>query len=86
MLIFFLLCLHVSLLLVLFILFYIHFLVAIEPTCEPTQFRCNDGTCISISFRCDKYEDCPDRSDEINCTHTDNGRCKLAKQVFISKL
>lgn len=32
--------------------------------CTATQFRCNDGTCISSESKCNGNVDCPDRSDE----------------------
>ena len=40
----------------------------ISPTvCGPGLFRCDDGKCISDSYRCDNYRDCSDGGDEINC-------------------
>lgn len=37
--------------------------------CESTAFQCSDGvTCIPLSWRCDAKSDCPDRSDELDCT------------------
>jgi hypothetical protein len=35
---------------------------------DADSFNCNDGTCISISGRCDLNIDCTDSSDEKNCT------------------
>lgn len=35
--------------------------------CKETDFRCDDGTCIHKSWRCDGMEDCRDASDEAAC-------------------
>uniref|UniRef100_A0A0K0CXX2 I-set domain-containing protein n=1 Tax=Angiostrongylus cantonensis TaxID=6313 RepID=A0A0K0CXX2_ANGCA len=32
--------------------------------CSPTEFRCSNGTCISVNLRCDGKQDCEDGSDE----------------------
>ena len=37
------------------------------PSCGPGKFRCDDGTCIEESYRCDDVTDCRDGSDEQNC-------------------
>ena len=37
-------------------------------SCGDDDFNCNDGTCIDIRARCDLNNDCPDSSDEKNCT------------------
>ncbi|XP_045618934.1 relaxin receptor 1 [Procambarus clarkii] len=43
--------------------------------CQPGWFPCDsDNLCVERRFICDRYYDCPDRSDEWNCTdhHVDN--------------
>jgi len=38
------------------------------PTeCATDEFRCDDGTCIDLRFRCDQEYHCPDASDEFDC-------------------
>ena len=36
-------------------------------TCTTGQFTCQNGRCIEIQHRCDKIEQCDDKSDENNC-------------------
>ncbi|CAG12634.1 unnamed protein product [Tetraodon nigroviridis] len=54
--------------------------------CQADQFTCLNGHCISVSWKCDGYNDCQDNSDELErvcafhtCSATefvcDNGRC-----------
>ena len=37
-------------------------------TCQPSTFRCTDGTCITNHWLCDGQEDCDTGEDELNCT------------------
>ncbi len=46
----------------------------VEPTlantmCITGHFRCTDGTCILEHYLCDGHADCPDLSDEADCSH-----------------
>lgn len=36
--------------------------------CHNNQFRCDTGHCIDKSFLCDGDAQCPDLSDEKNCS------------------
>jgi hypothetical protein len=39
--------------------------------CKANEFTCTDGACIPLDNRCDIIKDCPDKSDENNCTSFD---------------
>ena len=51
--------------------------------CQPEQYRCDNGRCISISMYCDYQNDCGDSSDEKYCLNTNTiyaDRTLLAKK------
>ena len=35
--------------------------------CEDGYFRCDETKCLENSRKCDRYPDCNDKSDEMNC-------------------
>ncbi|CAI5795293.1 frizzled-related [Podarcis lilfordi] len=41
---------------------------ATEKTCSPLDFSCRNGECLSQALVCDGWHNCPDGSDEFNCT------------------
>ncbi|XP_072835368.2 membrane frizzled-related protein isoform X1 [Pogona vitticeps] len=41
---------------------------ATEKTCGPSEFACQNGECQPQNLVCDGWHDCPDGSDEMNCT------------------
>ncbi|KAM9664148.1 low-density lipoprotein receptor-related protein 2 [Trichechus inunguis] len=37
--------------------------------CDSQHFRCGNGRCIPVTWRCDRTGDCIDNTDEIGCPH-----------------
>jgi hypothetical protein len=40
-------------------------------SCTEHEFQCTDGSCISLTWKCDLEHDCMDGSDEVNCSESD---------------
>ena len=38
------------------------------PECKKHEFRCSTGQCLDKTFTCNGVGECPDTSDEVNCT------------------
>ena len=38
-----------------------------NSTCTTEQFTCPNGRCIPLHWKCDRDDDCGDRSDEMDC-------------------
>lgn len=43
-----------------------------EAACRDREFRCDDGLCINVDWKCDGENDCDDMSDEKDCREWDN--------------
>ncbi|XP_067102176.1 sortilin-related receptor isoform X3 [Osmerus mordax] len=44
--------------------------VKTEHSCQPNQYQCSNGRCISSIWKCDSDNDCGDMSDELECPTT----------------
>jgi len=40
-------------------------------SCTEHEFRCSDGSCITLTWKCDLERDCIDGSDEVDCGECD---------------
>lgn len=54
------------------------------PRCEFDQFKCKNGHCIPMRWRCDADADCMDGSDEENCGTGGNGRAACPPGLAVS--
>ncbi|XP_065657457.1 low-density lipoprotein receptor-related protein 8 isoform X1 [Hydra vulgaris] len=48
--------------------------VAALPACHDDEFKCKNGTCLSLSSMCDDVDDCGDNSDEERCVAEKNNK------------
>lgn len=49
------------------IYFFSIYRVPVEQKCTEKDFKCANGDCIPMKWKCDDYNDCRDKSDELNC-------------------
>ena len=56
-----------------------------KSSCPSGKFQCRDGQCIDANWRCDRYDDCRDMSDEQNCPCRSN-QMTCANGVCVNKI
>uniref|UniRef100_H2MMH3 Heparan sulfate proteoglycan 2 n=1 Tax=Oryzias latipes TaxID=8090 RepID=H2MMH3_ORYLA len=49
--------------------------------CMANEFRCGDGTCIPLNYKCDNRADCRDLSDEETCCRADQATCQSGECI-----
>lgn len=45
--------------------------ISLSTTCAAKEFKCADGKCISLDWKCDMQKDCDKGEDEKNCETVD---------------
>ncbi len=55
-------------------------LIPADYVCSHSQFTCGDGSCILQHYFCDGTTDCPDDSDETDCSQV----CLFSKEIMSS--
>ncbi|XP_059145574.1 very low-density lipoprotein receptor-like [Physella acuta] len=71
------------------VVFNVNFVTGTSEACRADEFQCASGRCITLAFRCDGSQDCPDNddSDEKGCQATTCGtdyfRCTNGKCTSI---
>ena len=48
-----------------------------------SEFECENGQCISLSLVCNEEFDCPDRSDERNCSRKSKLLIEIIKFIYV---
>ena len=49
---------------------YLQGCATVDPYCSEDQFTCNKAQCVPGNFKCNFYEDCGDKSDEVTFVKT----------------
>lgn len=54
-----------------------------DSTCLSSEIRCQDGACVPYAAWCNQMIDCPDASDEKNCSKTSPPLSSLSLGHFL---